>query len=190
MQPKPIIKQGKSLASADAGTRAMLYDGANLSQLGVLFRMDHRVLVEKLHGVAPCGTRNGSNIYQVHEVAPHLVKPIYEIEAYIKKMAHTELPKMLSKEFWAGQRSRQEYLLKEGNLWPTEKVIEYVGDLMKVFKMSTRLFSDAVDRQSELTDKQRKIIKNLSDGMLIELHQTVVDKFKSKKKETPDDDEL
>lgn len=189
---------GKKVSdNTDEESKGILYDGANLSQLGVLFRMDHRVLVEKLHGVPPDGTRNRANIWKIDTVAPYLVKPIFEIEAYIKKMNHTELPKMITKEFWAGQRSRQEYELKAGDLWPTAKVVENVGEVLKIFKMSARLFVDAVDRQSELSEKQRKIIRNLTDGMLMECHQTVVDRFK---KESPaatpaepvveDDDEI
>ena len=82
--------------SLDEESRAMLYEGCNLSQLGILFRMDHRVLVEKLHGVSPSSKRGNANIYRVDEVAPHLVKPIYDIETYIKRMHHNELPKTLS----------------------------------------------------------------------------------------------
>lgn len=183
--PKKV--NGSNIDKESAG---ILYDGANLSQLGTLFGSDHRVIVEKLSGVQPDGPiRNGVPTYKIRTAAPYLVKPQYEIEEYIKKMSHTELPKMLSKEFWAGQRSRQEYLLKDGMLWPTEKVIENVGELMKIFKNSARLFVDAVDRQSELNDQQKKIIKGLADGMLTECHLTVVEKFKAVKSEAKNGDE-
>lgn len=177
-------------ASMDDTSRAILYEGANLSELSILFRMDHRVLVEKLHNVKASGMRRGVAIYRIDEVAPYLVRPQYDIEEYIKKMNHTELPKMLTKEFWAGQRSRQEYMLKDGDLWPTAKVVENVGELMKLMKMSVRLFSDGVERQSELTEKQRAIIRGLSDGLLTELHRTVTQKFKSKpEQESAGDDD-
>jgi hypothetical protein len=163
----------------DEKTRAILYDGANLSQLGNLFRMDHRVLVEKLEKgkCQPCGKRNGANIYAVHEVAPFLVKPAYEIEEYIKRMHHNDLPKHLTKEFWAGLRSRQEYEQREGNLWPTERVVSAVGSFMKLVKMSVRLMADAVDRQAELTPRQRAIVKAQGDGMLEELYRNVIEEF-------------
>lgn len=167
----------KRTEGTDETTRAILYDGANLSQLGELFRMDHRSIVAKIHKCKPCGTRNGVDIYAVHEVAPYLVKPAYDIETYIKKMHHNDLPKMLTKEFWAGQRSRQEFEQREGNLWPTERVVEAVGGLMKMVKMSVRLMADAVDRQAELSDRQRQIVKAQGDGMLEELYRTVLDTF-------------
>src|SRR5690554_4094154 len=64
----------------DDESRAMIYEGLNLSELGRLFHMDHRVLVEKLHGVSPSGKRGSANTYKVHEVAPYLVKPIFDVE--------------------------------------------------------------------------------------------------------------
>ena len=167
----------KRTEKTDDTTRAILYDGANLSQLGDLFRMDHRSIVAKIHKCKPVGTRNGVDIYAVHEVAPYLVKPAYDIETYIKKMHHNDLPKMLTKEFWAGQRSRQEFEQREGNLWPTERVVGVVGGLMKLVKMSVRLMADAVDRQAELSDRQRNIVKALGDGMLEELYRNVIDEF-------------
>lgn len=163
----------KKTDRTDEISRAILYDGANLSQLTVLFRMDHRVLVEKLHKCKPCGTRNGVDIYAIHEVAPYLVKPAYDIETYIKKMHHNDLPKMLSKEFWAGQRSRQEYLKNAGDLWPTARVVEVIGGVMKLIKMSARLMSDQVHRQAELTDKQRGLVRMMLDGMLEEMYHAI-----------------
>lgn len=161
----------------DDETRAMLFDGLNLSQLGRAFRMDHRVLVEKLHGCPPTGTRAGVDTWTIDVAAPHLVKPIYDIETYIKKMHHNELPKMLTKEFWAGQRSRQEFQMKEGNLWPTSRVVEVMGGMMKLIKMSMRLMVDQVDRQSELSDRQRQIVKSQCDGTLEEAYRTIIESF-------------
>lgn len=169
----------KRTEQTDDITKAILYDGANLSQLTNLFRVDHRVLVEKLSkgGCKPCGTRNGVDIYAVHEVAPYIVRPAYEIEEYIKRMHHNDLPKNVTKEFWAGLRSRQEYEQREGNLWQTSRVVEVMGGVMKLIKMSARLMVDQVDRQAELTDRQRKIIRSQCDGMLEEAYRTIVESF-------------
>lgn len=168
----------KPTISLDEESQAMLYDGLNLSQLTTAFRMDHRVLVEKLRNVPPSGIRRGVGIYKIDEVAPHLVKPAYDIETYIKRMNHADLPKHLTKEFWAGLRSKQEYELRAGDLWPTAKVIEEVGELFKLVKMSLLLLSDAVERQTELSERQREIIKTMTDGTLEDLHREVLNKFR------------
>jgi hypothetical protein len=163
--------------SLDQESRAMIFEGCNLSELGRIFHMDHRVLVEKLHGVSPSGKRGKGETYLIHEVAPYLVKPIQDIETYIKRMNHADLPKMLTKEFWAGQRSKQEYLLKAGDLWPTSEVVKNVGELMKLVAMSAKLTRDTVERQVELTDRQRAIITTQMDGMLRDLRAQVIKTF-------------
>jgi hypothetical protein len=158
-------------ARVDDETKAMIFDGLNMTQLSKLFHMDYGMVTQKLFkaGVKPVGRRMGGDIYDFMDVAPHLVKPIFDVETYIKKMDHRELPKQLTKEFWAGLRSKQDYEEKAGLLWRTEKVVEHVGELMKLIKMSTLLMLDAVERQTELTDRQRNIIKGLSEGMLVDL---------------------
>lgn len=180
-----LLKRGSALA--DEESKAMLYEGANMSQLAVLFKLDHRTLQKKLFegNCKPIGKRGSGEIYSIHEVAPYLVKPVFDVEAYVKKMDPRELPKVLTKEFWAGQRSRQEYEAKAGLLWPTEKVVEEVGDLMKLVKMSTLLMQDAVERQTELSDRQRAIIQGLARGMLADLMDRVEKRFK-----VPEDGEL
>lgn len=177
-------------ASLDAESRAMLYEGANLSQLSTLFRMDHRVLVEKLHGVAPCGKRGSADIYNVAEVAPKLVRPDYDIETYIKRMNPADLPKGVSKEFWAGMRSKQEYELKNGQLWPTTEVVEKVGELFKLMRMSLRLLKDTVARQVDLTPRQRQIIRDSADGALEDLRKKIVEHFSYESQEESADSEL
>lgn len=191
MATKAAVKTPQVKGTAkDVESQAILFEGANLSQLGRLFRMDHRVLVEKLFNCPASGKRNGYDTWRVDEVAPHLVKPIYEIEEYIKRMHHNDLPKHLTKEFWAGQRSRQEFELKAGDLWPTAKVVEAVGTLMKLVKMSVRLQADAVDRQAELSDRQRHLVKALGDGMLEELYRTVIEAFAADMSAEGEDDDL
>lgn len=180
--------------SLDAESQAMLYEGLNLSQLGIAFRMDHRVLVEKLHGVSPTGRRGNANTWHIHEVAPHLVKPIYDIETYIKRMHHNELPKLLTKEFWNGQRARQEYELKAGNLWKTEEVISKVGELYKLVAMSARLASDNLERHTELTPRQRDAVEGIMRGMLEDLSRRIAENFskapEQKTAENHNDDDL
>lgn len=167
---------GKAL---DGESAAMIYEGLNITQLCQLLDMNDKELKPKMvrGGVEPCGTRQGYPIYRVKDVLPFVVKPGYDIEEYIKKMHHNELPKMLTKEYWAGQRSRQDFLERAGQLWRTEKVVEKVGEIFKFVRMSITLLTDALEREMEVTEKQRTIIKNQCDGMLNELYQMIQENF-------------
>lgn len=171
----------RKTATLDEESQAMLFDGLNLSQLGIAFRMDHRILVEKLHRVPATGLRNGTETWRIDVAAPHLVKPTQDIETYLKNMNHADLPKQLSKEFWAGQKTRQEVLRNSGDLWPTERVVGVIGSLMKLTKMSVRLMADSVDNEFELNDKQRRKVRQLCDSLLEQLYEDVRESFKPKK---------
>jgi hypothetical protein len=193
----------KSAASfSDEESRSIIYEGATLTQLGAIFKMDHRTVVRKLqdgnvkpHKVAKNIRGQDVELYSIADAAVHLVKPIIDVEKYITTMDHRDLPKMLTKEYWAGQRSRQMYEENAGLLWRTEKVVEEVGELMKLFKMNTLLLNDAVERQTELSERQREIIRSLTNGALKDLVKRIDDKFKVvapdvQRQETEDDEEL
>lgn len=180
---KPATNPGKPRLDADS--TAMIYAGLNITQLAALFKMEPKTVTAKLTQgeVKPCGQRNLTDIFYVHEAAPFLVKPAYDIEAYIRRMNHNDLPKHLTKEFWAGLKSRQDYEERAGMLWRTEKIIQHVGELFKLVKMSALLMIDAVERTTELSDKQRDLVKSLTHGMLEEITQRIEAEFKM-----PDDD--
>lgn len=174
----PVKKQKGNM---DDETLAAIYKGLNQDQLMRMFKLDHRTVKKRIFesGIKPVGTFHGADLYAVHEIAPYLVKPVFDVETYIKKMSHDELPKHLTKEFWAGLRSKQDYEEKAGLLWRTETVVEKVGELMKLVKMSALLMNDAVERQTELSDRQKGIIKTLTHGMLADLMARVSENFKA-----------
>ena len=178
---------GKSM---DADSRAMIYEGCNLSQLGIIFGMDHRVLVQKMHGLEPAGERNGINIYSIKDAATRLWRPTQdEVEKAIRRMNHADLPKQLTKEYWAGLRSRQAFEIEERDLWRTAEVIEKVGELFKIVKMETTLATDSIERTTELSDRQRKIIKNLLNGMLQNMAKHITEHFDPQHGQDDEDDD-
>lgn len=162
----------------DDDSAAMLYQGISLSQATTIFAMDLRDIKAKIQGhVTPCGERRQNPIYQIRDLAPYLVRPAYPIEEYIQRMSKADLPTALSKEFWAGQRSKQLYEMAAAELWPTNKVVETVSTLLKTIRMSILLTREAVERETELTPRQREIIIRLIDSALEEAHDKTVSQF-------------
>lgn len=157
-----------------------IQNGLPVSKLALLFKARAETVNRKLiqFGIKPKNKYGATALYDIVEAASALVKPAYDIDEYIRQMSHHDLPAQLTKEFWAGQRTKQQVELAAGNLWETEKVVAEVGELMKITKMSTLLMLDAVERQTELSDRQREIIRNLTHGMLEDLVKRVEDKFK------------
>ena len=173
----------------DEQTTAIVYQGASLMQLAGLFNMDLADIRAKITGVVePCGERRGHPIYKVKEVAPYLVSPAYDIDEFIQKMTVADLPTFLRKEYWAGMRSRQLYEKEAAELWPTSKVVEVVSMLLKTIRMSMLLARESVERETELTSRQRAIITRIVDNALEEAHASTVTAFTNAKSDDQQSD--
>lgn len=156
--------------------QALLFQGANMSELTILFKADHRTLKEKMFGLHPVGKRGSAEIYDVSEVARRMGRLTEDqIDAAMRRLNHADLPKQLTKEYWAGKTSKQTYELKAGDLWPTALVVERVGLMVKALKMELDLTVDTIERQVEMTDKQRELanmaIKGAKANMLVALQK-------------------
>lgn len=162
----------------DEESEAIVFKGASLAQLSTIFQMDGRDIKAKMFDqVRPCGKRRGHDIYSIREVAPYLVSPPYDLDQFIQKMTIADLPPILRKEFWAGLRSRQLYEKEAAELWPTVDVVDMVSTLLKTLRMSLLLAREAVERETELTERQRNIIIKIVDNTLEECHAATVSKF-------------
>ncbi len=170
------IEQDSDLGTDDE-TKAIIYEGATIRQLSIMFRSDPKVVTRKVGGLVPVSRRRGNNIYRVDEAASRLVKPGYDIERYIREMNHLDLPPLLAKEFWNAQRARQAFEEQEADLWRTVDVVRALSEAFTTCRMSLLLMTDAVERQSSLTDAQRITIKGLIDGALADMRAKLKERF-------------
>jgi hypothetical protein len=150
-------------------------DGVTLTDLASIFHTDRRYATEKIRNLKPSMIRDGHPVYRIDEAARYLMDPLVDVEAYIKQLRPNDLPPLLLKEFWAGQLNKQKFDLNDANLWPTADVMAVLADVFKKLKTGILLFADTIEAKSDLTDKQRKLINELSDGLLVELHRTLVE---------------
>lgn len=179
-KPKTVSAAAQKTRRSNANdleTEAMIFQGCNITQLGKIFQMERRDITPKIIDVAPVGQRGGYDIYAIHEVAPHLVKPLYDVENYLRRMNFKDLPKELSKEFWNGQRAKQEYDIRAGNLWPTDTVIDLFGQAIKTLRMTMLLVPDTLARQAGLTEEQRQVVQSCIDGALNDLADNLSGRF-------------
>jgi hypothetical protein len=150
-----------------------------MAQLAQLFETDAKTLPRRLKGLRPSGRRVNAQTYKIREAASRLVKPGYSIEQYLHRMHPNELPVGLMKEFWAGQKSRQEFETRAGDLWPTAQVVEALAEAFKTARMTILLMPETVERETGVTDAQRKVIRRLTDGLIDDLREALVEKFSS-----------
>lgn len=126
----------------------------------------------------PVGKRSNRPIYAIADVAPLVVKPVLDVESYIKKLKPKDLPPSLQKAFWDAQEARQSFEERAGNLWHTHRVQEVIGKLVMIVRQRLVLAADQVDRQAPLTEEQRKLVQALFDNTISELQKSVVEAFK------------
>jgi hypothetical protein len=138
--------------------------------------------MSRIGDVQACGKRRNFPIWQIRDVAPYLVRPAGDIEEHIRRMRPNDLPSLLSKEFWNGQRSKLRYLEEVGQLWRTDKVVEALSVVMKTVRMNLLLLPDALERKTTLSDTQREEVRQAIDGTLEELRDALTSQFE-------DDDE-
>lgn len=152
---------------------------ATMAQLAGLFRTDAKTLPQRLKLVPTEGkNRNGYNVYDIRKAASFIVTPGYEIEEFIRQMSPQELPPLLQKEFWNGQNARLKHERELGNLWPTEDVAEFAGELLATVRMALLLVADDVDREESLTDGQKQIVRRIMDSLITSLKEKLIEKFK------------
>ncbi len=174
-----VPKRGRPPSAKDEVTSMLLATGqGTMAQIAQLFNTDAKTLPKRLRGVMPKGSRSGYKVYDIAEAAAFIVKPGYEIEEFLRQMSPQELPPLLLKEFWNGQRSRLAYERELGNLWPTEDVVASFGELLNVIRMTTLLVADDVEREAGLNEQQRLIIRRIHDAMIETFRKNIVEKFK------------
>lgn len=181
-----VAQKGKSIAeqkSFDQATQAMMFEGVSISQLSQIFSQDTRKIKAKIHGLKPVKMRAGHPIYSIAEAAAYLVQPAWPIDLWIQRMNHADLPPLLKKEYWGAMRSRQIYEQAAGDLWPTEKVIEHISEILKTVAVSIRLIPDVVQRESGYTEAQRVLIQTLVDDALANAHKSVTAMLEAQKQE-------
>jgi hypothetical protein len=173
------LRRGRPPADRNEVTSELLATGeASMAQLAHLFQTDAKTLPRRLRGLKPSGQRHNTKTYLIREAASRIVKPGYAIEQYLRTMNHSELPPLLTKEYWNGQRARQIYEENAGDLWRTADVVEGFAEAFKTLRMSLLLMADAVDRESELSEPQRKALKRMIDGSIDDLREKMVSRFK------------
>lgn len=131
---------------------------------------------ERLIHAKPSATLGGRPIYRIRDVARLFVKPTADdIAQVIAKTNAKDLPPQLQKDFWAAQTARQKYEEEAGQLWRAEVVAEAFMETFKIIRMTANLMADAVERETELTGKQRGIIISITDDMLAELSRKLLE---------------
>lgn len=181
----------------DAESRAMIYSGVSVNQLGVIFGIRANDVAVKLGGVRSVGIgRQGNPLYRIADAAPRLVKiPVTEemIIEYMEKLNPKSLPPLLNKLFWDSMVVRVKYREQVGEMWLTADILQSASDAFQSLRMSLLLIPDQLRAVTDISDAQIQTVQNVIDTALEAARVRLVDDFRkpdgSRSRSTPQDDE-
>ncbi|MGH9928616.1 MAG: DUF1441 family protein [Pyrinomonadaceae bacterium] len=176
--PTPLVApEGSDLLIDD------VYRGVGITWLANAFKMDRQTVRKRLAHCPALSQDRSSPLFSLRQAASYLIEPKVDIAAYLKSMRPQDLPPLLQDSFWSAQTKRQKWEEGAGNLWPTEDVVAVLGEAARRIRTSVTLWTDNLERIQGLTNEQRTALTAMCDGLLDEIHETLVEM--PKKKRTP-----
>lgn len=154
-----------------------IFAGVSSHWLGTVFGMDPLTVKKKLGkaGVPVMGKRKGGNLYALKDAAQYLIKPRVDLQEYIKGLRPNDLPPMLNDAYWRAMIQRQKWEENAGDLWRTDDVLAVFGELAMSIKSQVSLWVEELDRVHGLSPDMRTQVTQMSDNLLQQIHEIMVE---------------
>lgn len=156
--------------------------GVSITWLSKVFRIG-RTKVERALASCPIVAhgKNGSPIYDVKTAAAYLVESNIELTEYLKTIDAKQLPLHLRETYWNAKMKEMKARTMAGDLWPTEAVLNVLGDTFQMIKSTVQLWQDTLEQSlGEQAVEQRELIMKLSDSLLDDIHDALVKQAENK----------
>lgn len=163
---------------------AQVYGGVTADWLAQVFGSDRRTVQKKLAKAfdAQVGKDpRGSMRYSIPHAAAYLIKPKVDILQWIKGLRPNDLPPILNDAYWAAMLKRQKWEENARELWRTPDVLEVLSDTAFLYKTTTQLWVEEIDRKQTLTPEMRKTLTELVDGLLEQVYEKLIEQPKLKR---------
>lgn len=166
-----------------------VHAGVTVAWLSQVFGMDPTTVKKRLADCPPLHRRKAGYVYDLKQAAAFLVKPVFDVNKYLRGMKPSELPPQLTKEYWDAALKRQTWEERAGDLWRTQKVIEILSDTFLMMKSTLQLWPEDIERSVGLTNEQRAELVRLVDQLQNELYRNLVE-LKSSRRTGPMREEI
>jgi hypothetical protein len=170
----PSSAQSGDEPTLDGLDLGLVHGGVSAAWLGHVFGHDKNTIKKKLAQCEIAGKNRGTPLYRIKDAAAWLVPPKVDIMTYIKGLRPQDLPPVLNDAYWSAMRKRQVVLKEAGDTWATEDVLSVFGTAAIRIKSTVQLWVDELERVHGLSDEQRRILVQMSDGLLEDVHEIFV----------------
>lgn len=154
--------------------------GVTTGWLAAVFGLDPSTVKKRLRDCPPIHRRKAGFVYDLKVASQYLVKPVVDIEQYLRTLKTAELPSHLQDSVWSALLKKQKWQENARQLWRTEEVMDVLGDVFQTIKFSMQLWPDTVERMHGLSPEQREMLVAGADALQAELHQKLVSMVGSK----------
>ena len=170
---RTMVKRG---GNTNAAIVQALHRPVSISFLSDVTHKDRKVITRRLSNLTPMGFHRGSiPLYDFRQALELIVTPKVDPAELIRKMGTNDLPIGLQKDVWDARLKQQQWMIKAGELWPTEDVMEVLGEAFQRLKTTTQLWVDQLADSHDLPNEVRQDLLGLVDGLQKSLHETLVE---------------
>lgn len=155
--------------------------GVSITWLANALRMAPLTVKRKLADIPPLRKFRNGYIYNFKQAMEMLVEPKVDIASWVKTLRPADLPPYLQEAFWAAQVKRQLWETNAKDLWKTDDVLEVFGETFKTIKHTIQLWVEDLDRDTELTGKQREVLVRYTDALQASIYSSLLDIPKRRK---------
>jgi hypothetical protein len=120
------------------------------------------------------GEKMQVKLYDLKVAMRYLVAPAFSTKEYMRSLKRGDLPPQLQESVWNAMLKRQKWEENAQQLWRTEAIREVLGETFQSLKFTLQLWVETVERQTELTDKQRAVIVGMVDALQADMYEGLV----------------
>lgn len=147
--------------------------GVTVSWLCQIFDMEPVTVRARLVNCEPIHRRKNGFIYDAKTAIPYLVKPIFDVEEYLKTMKVEELPTRLQDQYWSAMNKRQKWEENAKNLWRTEDVAKAFGEVFLMIRNQMQLWLDQLELQTHVTEEQAVVLASLITALQKDMFEKI-----------------
>jgi hypothetical protein len=137
--------------------------------------MNAATVRKRLYDLPPIGSQAGGHpLYDFRQALPYLVTPRVDMEKILASLSAGDLPPSLQKDVWDAKLKAQKWMQNAGELWPTDDVLEVLGEAFQRLKTTTQLWIDQISDNHSLPGPARQELVELVDALQIDLHKSLV----------------
>lgn len=144
---------------------ASVSGGVTIAWLAKAFGMEVSTVRKRMADCPPLAKKTSGYTYAIKDAAQYLVRPRVDLKQYLRELRPQDLPEQLRPSFWEAEAKRLRVEKAMRQLWYTDDVMAVFAEVFKAIKFTIQLWPDTLERQTGLSNEDRKALTEMSDQL-------------------------